>query len=97
MNTETVAKKLAELGHTTRLQIFRLLIKGGRKGVPVGELQSMLNIPNSTLSHHIARLVSVGLIEQKREGRTLFCIPKYEELNGLISFLQEECCIDEEA
>jgi len=97
MDTETAATKLAELGHTTRLQIFRYLIKGGRKGIPVGELQSVLSVPSSTLSHHIARLVSVGLIKQEREGRTLFCIPKYEELNELISFLQEECCINVDA
>ena len=95
MHIETAAKKLAELGHSTRLQIFRHLIKGGRKGVAVGELQSELEVPGSTLSHHIARLVSVGLIKQEREGRTLYCIPQYDELNGLISFLQEECCINE--
>jgi len=96
MHIETVAKKLAELGHATRLQIFRHLIKGGQKGVPVGELQSVLEVPGSTLSHHIARLITVGLVKQEREGRTLYCIPQYDELNGLIAFLQEECCINEE-
>ena len=95
MQIEVAAKKLAELGHSTRLEIFRYLVKGGRQGVPVGELQAALDIPGSTLSHHITRLVSVGLVIQRREGRTLYCTPQYDELDGLISFLQEECCTNE--
>lgn len=95
MQIDIAAKKLAELGHTTRLQIFRQLIRAGEQGVPVGELQSALGVPGSTLSHHINRLVSVGLVVQHREGRTLYCIPQYNALDDLISFLQEECCINE--
>jgi len=95
MEIEVAAKKLAELGHSTRLEIFRYLVRGGRQGVPVGEIQSALDVPGSTLSHHITRLVSVGLVVQRREGRTLYCSPQYDELDGLISFLQEECCANE--
>lgn len=94
MEVEIAAQRLAELGHKTRLEIFRYLIKGGEKGVPVGEIQAVLGIPASTLSHHVTRLISVGLITQRRDGRTLYCVPQYNELNGLISFLQEECCIN---
>lgn len=95
MQVETAAKRLAELGHVTRLEIFRYLVKGGRQGVPVGEIQSALEVPGSTLSHHITRLVSVGLVVQRREGRTLYCVPQYDELDGLIEFLREECCVNE--
>ncbi len=95
MNIEAVAKCLAELGHTTRLEIFRYLVKGGRQGVPVGELQSVLGVPGSTLSHHITKLVNVGLVAQRREGRTLYCVPQFEELNAILEFLQEECCVNE--
>ncbi|WP_191600860.1 ArsR/SmtB family transcription factor [Marinomonas algicola] len=95
METEIAAKCLAELGHATRLNIFRYLVRGGKNGVPVGELQSSLNVPGSTLSHHITRLVSVGLVSQKRDGRTLYCVPQYQELDSLISFLKEECCLNE--
>ncbi|WP_432470250.1 ArsR/SmtB family transcription factor [Amphritea sp. HPY] len=95
MQIETAAKRLAELGHTTRLEIFRYLVKGGHQGVSVGEIQSALEVPGSTLSHHITRLVSVGLVIQRREGRTLYCVPQYSELDELIGFLQEECCINE--
>ena len=95
MNTESAAKQLAELGHATRLSIYRLLVKGGHTGLPVGDVQAELGVPGSTLSHHISRLVSVGLIEQRREGRVLYCVPVYEKLDALVDFLKDECCSNE--
>ncbi len=70
---EDAARCLAELGHPRRLQIFRLLIKAGESGLSVGEIQSELRIPKSTLAHHIAQLVSAGLMTQAREGRIQRC------------------------
>jgi len=93
MDVEYAAKALKELGHPTRLSLFKLLVKAGRDGLPVGVIQEKLGIPNSTLSHHISKLITVDLIKQKRDGRTLFCIPQYKSLNELITFLQDECCI----
>ncbi|KKD60515.1 ArsR family transcriptional regulator [Grimontia sp. AD028] len=95
MELETVAKALKELGHPTRLAIFKRLVKGGHAGIAVGVVQEELKIPGSTLSHHLSSLMSANLIEQRREGRTLYCIPKYEQLDGVLSFLREECCADE--
>lgn len=95
MQTQLAAKRLAELGHETRLEVFRYLVKAGHQGVPVGELQTNLGIPGSTLSHHISRLVSVGLVEQRREGRTLYCVPQYDKLLALATFLIDECCSKE--
>ncbi len=92
MDNETAAKRLAELGHSTRLSIFRYLVKMGKEGAPVGQIQASLGVPDSTLSHHIKRLVSVGLIHQVRESRTLYCVPQFEVLNELIEFLMAECC-----
>ncbi len=94
MKIEKAAVALKELGHTTRLTIFKLLVKAGPEGLPVGDVQEQLGIPNSTLSHHIAKLVSVDLIKQNRDGRTLYCIPQYETLTALLVFLQDECCVD---
>ncbi len=93
METNTAAKRLAELGHNTRLTIFKFLVKMGDEGVPVGEIQKKLEIPGSTLSHHINRLIAVGLIKQIRESRTLYCVPQFEILNELIEFLKAECCL----
>lgn len=92
MEHTDAAHRLAELGNTTRLAIFRYLVKAGHQGAPVGQIQKEFGIPGSTLSHHISRLVRVGLVEQRRESRTLHCIPQYEALTELIDFLQAECC-----
>lgn len=94
MENVIAAKRLAELGHDTRLAIFRYLVKVGGEGAPVGQIQKKLGIPSSTLSHHINRLVSVGLIEQVRESRTLYCVPQFDVLRELIEFLLAECCTE---
>ena len=94
MENEIAAKRLAELGHNTRLSIFRYLVKVGNEGAPVGQIQNKLGIPGSTLSHHINRLVSVGLIRQVRESRTLYCVPQFDVLRELIEFLLSECCTE---
>ena len=95
MDIETAAAALKELGHPTRLSIYKRLVKAGENGLPVGELQKELEVAPSTLSHHISALVSVDLVKQKREGRILFCTAQYEMLDDIITFLSEECCKDQ--
>jgi len=95
MNIEIIAKAFKELGHTTRLAIFKRLVKSGAQGIPVGVVQDELKIPGSTLSHHISSLASAGLIKQRREGRILYCVAEYDRLKDVLDFLQEECCADE--
>lgn len=95
MKLDFVAKALKELGHPTRLHIFKHLVKSGNKGLPVGQLQKELSVPGSTLSHHISSLVSAELVKQYRKGTTLYCLPQYDVLEGVIGFLQDECCSNE--
>ena len=92
MKVEHAAQQLAQLGHTTRLGIYRTLVKAGAEGLPVSSIQQQLNVPGSTLSHHISRLARVDLLSQVREGRTLRCFAQFEQLSLLIEFLSEECC-----
>ena len=92
---DDTARAFKELGHPVRLSIFRRLVRSGYQGLAVGTLQEELGIPGSTLSHHIASLVSAGLLSQRREGRVLYCVPEYDRLNGVIEFLREECCQDD--
>lgn len=92
MDIDTVATALKELGHPTRLGVYKELVKAGETGLPVGELQKRLDVPSSTLSHHLAALVSVGLVLQERNGRILNCTAQYEVLKGIVAFLMEECC-----
>lgn len=93
---KTIAARIAELGHPTRLAIFKYLVKSGRGGAPVGVIQQALNIPASTLSHHLAKMVAVGLIKQVRESRILYCFPVFDSLQDIIDYLQDECCAMEQ-
>ncbi|WP_375320193.1 ArsR/SmtB family transcription factor [Aliivibrio logei] len=95
MDIEVIAKALKELGHPTRLAIFKQVVRAGHQGTAVGSIQEQLGIPGSTLSHHLSGLVSAGLVSQRREGRILFCVAEYENLTSVIGFLQDECCFDE--
>jgi len=72
---------------------FACWSRPGAAGAPVGAIQTALGIPASPLSHHLARMAQVGLIRQKRIGRTIMCLPSHAHLNDLIDFLQEECCL----
>jgi len=93
MNDEQLAKCLAELGNVTRLRIFKLLVKVGHDGLPVGVIQEKLEIPGSTLSHHISKLSSANLIRQDRDGRVLNCIANFEILHSVVSELRDQCCV----
>ncbi|MEX0584664.1 MAG: helix-turn-helix transcriptional regulator [Natronospirillum sp.] len=95
LTLEAAAAQLSELGHPTRLRLYRLLVRAGHTGMPVADLQQRLAVPGSTLSHHLSRLIAVGLVRQVREGRVLRCYAQYDRLNRLIGYLQEECCSHE--
>lgn len=92
MHTDTAAKVFAELGNRSRLDILRLLIKAGRDGLSIGDIQAHLDIPASTLSFHLRGLVGAGLVEQEKRGRVVMCRPCYSRVNDAIAFLKEECC-----
>ncbi len=92
MQIQDAAKCLAELGSSSRLSAFRLLVQAGLDGLPVKDIQTHLGIPQSTLSHHIAHLVSAGLVRQTREGRVLRCRVEFDKIKEVLSFLLEDCC-----
>lgn len=94
MKTDDAAAQLEALGNPTRLQIYRALVRAGETGLPVGKLQSRLDLAASTLSHHLKSLMIVGLISQERHGTTLICRANYELMRGLVDFLVAECCAD---
>ena len=94
MNIETAASQLEALGNTTRLTIYRTLVRAGENGLPVGKLQLKLDIAGSTLSHHLRKLVEVSLVSQERQATTLICRANYDSMNGLIGYLADECCAD---
>lgn len=87
-----IAASLEALGNETRLEVFQLLVQAGHTGMPVGEVQKRLEIPGSTLSHHIARLVNVGLVKQERKSRSLICRANFSAMDTVIAFLTQNCC-----
>ncbi len=93
MNIDHAAKCLNELGNPTRLAVFRLLVRAGETGLTVGDIQKHLEIPASTLSHHISHLVWAGLIVQERDGRSLHCRTQPGVMDELVGFLVDECCM----
>ena len=95
LDYHNAASLLNQLGNETRLKIVRELVRAGRTGMAVGEIQRKLRIPNSTLSHHINHLRSVGLIRQKREKTVLRCFVEYDKIEQIVKFLTEECCAAE--
>lgn len=95
MKVEKAALQLEAIGNATRLSLYRALVRAGLNGLPVGKLQTKLDIPASTLSHHLRRLVETGLVSQERQGTTLICRANYSSMNDLIGYLSDECCADE--
>src|SRR5690242_14968024 len=71
MKVEQAAKQLEALGNSTRLRVYRALVRAGEAGLPVGRLQQKLGIAASTLSHHLHRLIMTELVTQERQGTTL--------------------------
>lgn len=92
METSEAAKSLEAISNETRLKIFRYLVKAGEKGAAVGEIQKKLEIPGSTLSHHISKMTRVGMVIQERQSTTLLCRANFDAMNSLISFLTDCCC-----
>jgi DNA-binding transcriptional ArsR family regulator len=89
---ERLAEQLGALGHPARLAILRYVVQGDPEGTPAGEIQSKLDIPASTLSHHLDRLASADLIKSRREGTFIYYRADYVELKGLTDYLWEDCC-----
>ncbi len=92
MKLDIAAECLEALGSPHRLSIFRLLVQSGTGGMNVGEIRDRLDMPSSTLSHHIGKLVNRGLVSQQRESRNLVCCCNYQKMNDLLSYLSENCC-----
>jgi ArsR family transcriptional regulator len=95
MELDTAANILAKIGNPTRLKIVRLLVRAGDEGLAVGQIQKQLNIPGSTLTHHIAHLKSAGVIRQQRQQATLICTIEFDLLHQLVEYLTAECCADQ--
>ena len=89
---QLVADAMEALGNETRLAVFTLLVPAGKGGLTVGDIQSRLGVPASTLSHHLSRLIQVDLVQQERQGRKLICRANYPAMDRVLAFLTRNCC-----
>jgi DNA-binding transcriptional ArsR family regulator len=92
MNRKLAAQCLSELGNLTRLDIYRLLVRGGLNGMNISDIQTRLGVPASTLAFHLGGLVGVGLVSQEKVGREVICRAKHRQLTAVMEFLREHCC-----
>lgn len=89
---QKAADALAALGNRTRLRIFKLLVKAGPEGANIGTLQQRLDIPATTLAHHLASLTRATLVDQERRGREVICTANYKTVSDVLAYVQGECC-----
>jgi ArsR family transcriptional regulator, arsenate/arsenite/antimonite-responsive transcriptional repressor len=89
---ERHAEQLAALGHVARLSLLRAVVQTGPQGISTTDLQDKLDIPWTTLNHHLDRLVDAGLVAARREGKFVFHTADYGALRTLTDFLWEDCC-----
>ena len=86
------ADMLSAMGTEPRLRIVRLLLSAHPEGMVVGEIGDELDIPNSTLSHHLEKLKNEDLVLVQREGTFLRYTANTQSLQELLGFLYAECC-----
>jgi ArsR family transcriptional regulator len=94
-SSEDVAKyadMFTAMGTEPRLRIMQLLLSAHPDGLVVGEIQSELGIPNSTLSHHLEKLKNEDLVKVRRDSTFLWYAANTEALQELLGFLYAECC-----
>ncbi|WP_127598538.1 ArsR/SmtB family transcription factor [Nitratireductor alexandrii] len=94
LSAQDAAKGFDAVGAPARIVVLLALVRAGPDGLLIGELQKRLEIPASTLAHHIRILLNAGLISQERQGRTTTCRPNLDAIEELAAFLMKECCAD---
>ena len=92
-NRQAVAA-LGALAHEGRLAVFRMLVRAGAgaEGVAAGEIARRLGVPPNSLSANLTILSHAGLIESRREGRSIIYAAAYDRMAALLGYLVEDCC-----
>ena len=89
---ERHADQLQAPGHPVRLSIVRIVVQSGPEGTSAGDIQARVDVPASTLSHHLNRLLQAGLITTRGEGTFHFYALDLTALRTLTNYLWEDCC-----
>jgi ArsR family transcriptional regulator len=98
MTSDEAVAAMDALGHPIRLSSYRTLLRTGRSGLTIADLQTRVGgVPRSTLAHHLGKLVDAGLVSQRREGASVVSTVNFERMDALVEYLTAECCVEEVA
>jgi DNA-binding transcriptional ArsR family regulator len=92
MQETQVIRSLSALAHEARLRIFRALVVAGPEALTPGALAAQLGIAANALSFHLKELAHAELVSQERQGRHVLYRAAFPAMNGLLSYLSENCC-----
>ncbi|MGQ0684983.1 ArsR/SmtB family transcription factor [Bradyrhizobium sp.] len=92
METEPAILALAALAQSTRLDVFRLLVRHEPEGLPAGEIAVALAVPQNTMSAHLAVLSRAGLVTARRTGRSIVYRTDLSRFQAVMAFLVNDCC-----
>jgi ArsR family transcriptional regulator, arsenate/arsenite/antimonite-responsive transcriptional repressor len=92
MNKSGVVRALGALAHPIRLDVFRALVVAGHEGLTPGVLIEQLDVPSAKLSFHLKELAIAGLVTQERSSRNVIYRAAYDQMDGVIRYLADNCC-----
>jgi DNA-binding transcriptional ArsR family regulator len=92
MEVNVATRSFAALAQGTRLEAFRLLVRCGTHGMAAGDIARAINVPQNTMSSHLATLVNAGLLESRRDGRSIIYAVHLDGTQALLTFLLQDCC-----
>jgi ArsR family transcriptional regulator, arsenate/arsenite/antimonite-responsive transcriptional repressor len=92
MESESAILALAALAQSTRLDVFRLLVKREPDGLPAGDIAKAMAVPQNTMSAHLAVLSRAGLVTARRIGRSIVYRADLARFQAVMSFLVNDCC-----
>jgi len=93
MEADSAITALSALAQSTRLEVFRLLVRHEPEGLPAGEIARRLDVPQNTMSTHLAILARAGLVASERRSRMVIYRADLAAMNRLVGYLLENCCV----
>jgi len=92
MDDIAIIEALSALAQPTRLAAFRLVVEHEPHGLPAGEIARRLDVPQNTMSSHLAQLARAGLLSADKQGRTIIYRADIERMRAVMGYLVNDCC-----
>ena len=92
MDINSALRAFGALAQESRLRVFRLLVEHGDTGLPAGTIARALGVPHNTMSSHLGILAQAGLVQARRDGRSIIYAVDFAGTRALLGFLTQDCC-----